>query len=171
MGESYRLDNNVRLYIEKSKNSQLELTIEKIAKGWSQKKAIKNAGEITYIHDLFDDQLVLDNFWISPIKSKTNTEKVLVNLALPEGKYVYIDSDFGGYLAKKIKNDQDYYRKRIAGHLWKMENGELVCQDCESVKGGLHIDENGLELNISDEDSSLEVTIDDNGLQIKKNGE
>ncbi len=101
LGESFRLDNNVRLYIQKSKNDQLGLSIEKIAKGWSQKKAIENAGEITYTHDLFDDQLVLDNFWISPIKSKTNPEKVIVNLSLPEGKYVYIDSDFGDYLAKK----------------------------------------------------------------------
>ena len=171
LGESFRLDNNVRLYIQKSKNDQLGLSIEKIAKGWSQKKAIENAGEITYAHDLFDDQLVLDNFWISPIKSKTNPEKVIVNLSLPEGKYVYIDSDFGDYLAKKIKNNQEYYRKRIAGHLWKMEDGELVCQDCESVKAGLHIDENGLELNVTDKDASLEVTIDENGLQIKQNEE
>jgi len=171
LGESYRLDNNVRLYIEKSKEDQPGLTIEKIAKGWSQKKAIKNASEITYVHDLFNDQLVLDNFWISPISSKTNPEKVVINLALPEGKYVFIDNDFGDYLAKKIKNDQGYYRKRIAGHLWKMERGELVCQDCESAKGGLHIDENGLELNISDDDSSLDITIDDNGLQIKKSGD
>lgn len=170
-GESYRLDNNVQLYIEKGKKNQIELTIEKIAKGWSQKKAIINATEISYKHDRYGDQLVLDNFWIAPIGRKTNPEKVRLNLSIPDGKHIYIENDLGNFLASDIKNDRDYYRKRIAGHLWKMEKGILTCQDCPSTKESLHIDEEGMELNISGEEASLEITIDDEGLQIKKKEE
>ncbi len=167
-GENFRLDNNVRLYIEKAKENNVELTIEKIAKGWSQKKAIKNATEIIYKYDRYDDQLVLDNFWIAPIQRKTNPEKVQLNLSIPNGKYIYIDNDFGNYLAKNIKNNRDFYRKRIAGHLWKMVDGTLVCQDCSTTKEHLYMDEEGMELKISDDEKSLEITIDEEGFQIRK---
>ena len=73
----------------------------------------------------------------------------------------------GRYLSNQIENDQDYYRKRIAGHLWKMENGSLVCQDCTALEGTVKFDEEEFKINLSD-DTRLEVNIDENS-EIQKN--
>ena len=164
----YRLDENIRLNIKESKGDKIELSLDKNARGWRQKEALENAKSIEYSFDYYDHQLVIDGYWLSPIESKNNPESVLLNLLLPEGQYIYLDQDLGRYLSNQIENDQDYYRKRIAGHLWKMENGSLVCQDCTAIEGTVKFDEEEFKINLSDEDTSLEVNIDENGVNIQK---
>ena len=167
-GNQYRLDENIRLNIKKSKGDKIELSLDKKASGWRQKEALENAKSIEYSFDYYDHQLVLDGFWRSPIESKNNPESVRLNLLLPEGQYIYLDQDLGRYLSNQIENDQDYYRKRIAGHLWKMENSRLVCHDCTPIEGTMKFDEEALNINLSDEGTSLEVNIDENGVKIQK---
>lgn len=167
-GEKYRIDDNIRLWIGENKENTLNMTIEKEARGWSQSKAKKNTEIIEYSLDYYDNQLVLDNFWLSPISHKNNPESVRLKLTVPEGKFLYIDNDLASFLSHKIKNDQDYYRKRLAGHLWKMEGGELQCQDCKKVNGNMHFDEDSLEINLSDDKTQIKVNIDEDGLEIEK---
>ena len=167
-GEKLRLDNNIRLLITESKDNTLAMAIEKNAKGWSQSKASKTTEAIDYNIDYYDNKLMIDDFWLSPINHKNNPESVRLNLSVPEGKYLFIDNDLGAFLSHKIKNDQDYYRKRIAGHLWQMQNGELVCQDCDKINGEMHFDEDSLEINLSDDNTVIKVNIDEDGLEIKK---
>ena len=164
----YRLDENIRMNIKESKGDKIELSLDKNARGWRQEEALKNAKSIEYSFDYYDHQLVIDGYWLSPIESKNNPESVRLNLLLPEGQYIYLDQDLGRYLSNQIENDQDYYRKRIAGHLWKMENGSLVCQDCTALEGTVKFDEEEFKINLSDEDTSLEVNIDENGVKIQK---
>ena len=167
-GEKLRLDNNIRLLITESKDNTLAMAIEKNAKGWSQSKASKTTEAIDYNIDYYDNKLMIDDFWLSPINHKNNPESVRLNLSVPEGKYLFIDNDLGAFLSHKIKNDQDFYRKRIAGHLWQMQNGELVCQDCDKINGEMHFDEDSLEINLSDDNTVIKVNIDEDGLEIKK---
>ena len=164
----YRLDENIRLNIKESKGDKIELSLDKNASGWRQKEALENAKSIEYSFDYYDHQLVMDGYWLSPIESKNNPESVRLNLLLPEGQYIYLDQDLGRYLSNQIENDQDYYRKRIAGHLWKLKNGSLVCQDCTEIEGTVKFDEEEFKINLSDEDTSLEVNIDENGVKIQK---
>ena len=147
--------------IKESKGDKIELSLDKNARGWRQKEALENAKSIEYSFDYYDHQLVIDGYWLSPIESKNNPESVRLNLLLPQGQYIYLDQDLGRYLSNQIENDQDYYRKRIAGHLWKMENGSLVCQDCTALEGTVKFDEEEFKINLSDEDTSLEVNIDE----------
>ena len=167
-GNQYRLDENIRLNINESKGDKIELSLDKNASGWRQKEALENAKSIEYSFDYYDHQLVVDGYWLSPIESKNNPESVRLKLLLPEGQYIYLDQDLGRYLSNQIENDQDYYRKRIAGHLWKMENGSLICQDCSAIEGTVKFDEEEFKINLSDEDTSLEVNIDENGVKIQK---
>jgi len=167
-GDKFRLDNNIRLWIGENKDNTLEMNVEKIARGWSQSKANQNTQAIRYSLDYYDNQLIVDDYWLSPIKHKNNPESVQLKLNVPEGKYIYIDSDLGPYLSHKIKNDRDFYRKRLAGHLWQMQEGELVCQDCDTVNGEMRFDEDRLEINLSDDETVIKVNIDEDGLEIKK---
>lgn len=167
-GEKFRLDNNVRLWIGKNNDNTLEMIVEKNARGWNQSKASKNSKVIDYSLDYYDNQLIMNDYWISPITHKNKPENVRLKLTVPEGKYIYIDNDLGPYLSHKIKNDRDYFRKRLAGHLWQMQAGELVCQDCEKINGEMHFDEDSLEINLSDDDTVIRLNIDENGLEIRK---
>ena len=164
----YRLDRNVRININQNNADTIELSVEKNAKGWQQKKAIQNAEAIEYKYDYFDHQLILDGFWLSPIENKAHPENVRLNLLIPQGQYVYLDQDLGKYLSSQIENDQDFYRKRVAGHLWKMENNTLICQDCEHIEGTVKFDDEQFNINIKDDDSTLELNIDETGVAITK---
>ena len=164
----YRLDRNVRININQNNADTIELSVEKNARGWQQKQAIQNAEAIDYKYDYFDHQLVLDGFWLSPIENKSHPENVHLNLLIPQGQYVYLDQDLGKYLSSQIENDQDFYRKRIAGHLWKMENNTLICQDCEHIEGTVKFDDEQFNINIKDDDTTLELNIDETGVAITK---
>ena len=39
---------------------------------------------------------------------------------VPEGQLLYIDKKLARMLYYNINNDQDFYRRKIAGHLWRM---------------------------------------------------
>ena len=164
----YRLDRNVRININQNNANTIELSVEKNARGWQQKQAIQNAEAIDYKYDYFDHQLILDGFWLSPIENKTHPENVRLNLLIPQGQYIYLDQDLGKYLSSQIENDLDFYRKRVAGHLWKMENNTLICQDCEHIEGTVRFDDEQFNINIKDDDSTLELNIDETGVAITK---
>lgn len=164
----YRLDRNVRININQNNANTIELSVEKNARGWQQKQAIQNAKAIEYKYDYFDHQLILDGFWLSPIEKKAHPENVRLNLFIPQGQYIYLDQDLGKYMSSQIENDQDFYRKRVAGHLWKMENNTLICQDCKHIEGTVKFDDEQFNINIKDDDSTLELNIDETGVAITK---
>ena len=167
-GKNLRLDNNLHLFIEQSPGEEVELKIVKIAKGLNQKNALATANRMQYAHDFYDNTLMLDNYWTVAAKQKNRPQKIRLILSVPEGKYLYLGDEFRSIMGAAIENDQDFYRKGIAGHLWKMSNKVLVCQDCEGPSGELSYDDQNFKMRISDEDSVLEVNIDEEGLLIEK---
>ena len=96
-----------------------------------------------------------------------NEQQVRLNLEIEEGQYLYIDRDFSSLMYRGIKNDQDYSRRKIAGHLWKMENGTLICEDCTSISGNIDIDNDSLRIKVSNDEAEFLLSIDEDGLQIK----
>ena len=43
----------------------------------------------------------------------------------------------------------------------------LICQDCTSINGNIDIDNNRLRIKVSDDEADFELSIDEDGLQIK----
>lgn len=167
-GNSLRLNEDIRLTIEKNKDPLISLAVVKTARGWNQSSAKKIAEDINYTHDFYDEKLMLDNFWTAPAQHKNKPQKIRLTLKIPDGKYLYIEEEFNRLLAANIDNDQNYYRKRIAGHLWKMDQGKLMCQDCNSTEGNISFDEDEFKLNVEDDDTVFEVNIGEDGLHIRK---
>ncbi len=167
-GDNFRLDKDIQLDFEVIDNKKTVITIDKNAHGWSQKKALENAQNIAYLYEYYNSKLILDPYWISPAEQKINPQDIKITLSVPEGKYIYLDTEVASLLAYNIKNDQNYYRKRIAGHLWKMEKGTLVCQDCLPTSGKLKIKESGFDLNVTNNKTRVEVTLDEKGLTVSK---
>ena len=48
-----------------------------------------------------------------------------------------------------------------------MENGTLICQDCTSINGNVDIDNDRLRIKVSDYKANFELSIDEDGPQIK----
>ena len=157
----------IRLNITQSKDDTTQLRIEKKAKGRNQKRARENANAISYPFEYYNKNLLLDSQWLASIAQARNEQQVRLNLEVVEGQYLYIDRDFSSLMYRGIKNDQNYSRKKIAGHLWKMENGTLICQDCSTISGNINIDNDRLRIKVSDDEADFELSINEDGLQIK----
>ncbi len=159
------LNNDFRLNISESPDQTTELKIEKEARGLSRKRARNNANKIDYHHEYFNKTLLLDDKWITSIKESKNEQKVKLNLSLSNGQYIFIDREFSPLMQRKIKNDQNYYRKKIAGHLWKMNNGILICQDCISDDKKMIYDDDHFQIKVSDDDKNIELKISEEGIE------
>jgi len=157
----------IRLNITQSKDDTTQLRIEKKAKGRNQKRARENANAISYPFEYYNKNLLLDSQWLASIAQARNEQQVRLNLEVVEGQYLYIDRDFSSLMYRGIKNDQNYSRRKIAGHLWKMENGTLICQDCSTISGNINIDNDRLRIKVSDDEADFELSINEDGLQIK----
>jgi phage shock protein PspC (stress-responsive transcriptional regulator) len=160
------LNDDLRLNISESPNQTTELKIEKEAKGFSQKKARSNVDKIDYHHEYFNKNLLLDDKWVTSVSESKNEQKIKLNLTVSNGQYIYIESEFGPYMQRKIKNNQNYSRKKVAGHLWKMDNGVLICQDCiVENKKTVNVDEQ-FKIKVSNEESNFELKISEEGIEI-----
>ena len=157
----------IRLNVTQSKDELTQLRIEKKAKGRNQKRARENANAISYSFEYYNKNLLLNSQWLASVTQAKNEQQVRLNLEVAEGQHLYIDRDFSSLMHRGIKNDQDYSRRKIAGHLWKMENGTLICQDCTSISGNIDIDNDRLRIKVSDDEADFELSIDEDGLQIK----
>ncbi len=157
----------IRLNITQSKDNSTQLRIDKKAKGRNQKRARENANAISYPFEYYNKNLLLDSQWQTSVAQARNEQQILLNLEVAEGQYLYIDRDFSSLMYRGIKNDQDYSRRKIAGHLWKMENGTLICKDCTSISGNIDIDKDRLRIIVSDDEADFELSIDQDGFQIK----
>ena len=165
MGNKMQLNDDVRIEFESHTMDSIRLKRKMKAKGWNQNKALENAKSMEYDYDYYNKQMVVNDYWLSPVKSKNRPDNVRLTLTIPEESYIQLDEDLAELISSKVKNDQDYYRRKIAGHLWKMKNGELICQDCSSNKSSkLFIDDNHFELNINDDENSIRVNINEKGL-------
>ena len=129
-GEKQLLHNNVRLKIEATDRDSLYLSILKEATGSSYTKAQANAKKINYEPEHTKTELLLSTYSTSPIAQKFKSQEVELSLFIPQGQTLYIDSSLLSILGWNIPNDQNYMRRGLAGHHWKMGEDQLVCLDC-----------------------------------------
>jgi len=160
------LNDDLRLNISESPNQTTELKIEREAKGFSQKKARSNVDKIDYHYEYFNKNLLLNDKWVTSVSESKNEQKVKLNLTVSNGQYICIEYEFGPYMQRRIKNDQNYSRKKIAGHLWKMDNGVLICQDCIVGNKKTVNDDEQFKIKVSNKESNFELNISEEGIEI-----
>jgi len=124
--------NEVQLKFEPSEDQLLRLKIEKEASGKNFANAKTHAQSIVYAFDIEDNQIKLNNYLISPAKTKFRDQEITLTLYLPEGQNIRIDNALANLLAANINNDQDWYRRKIAGHFWQQRDNRLNCLDCST---------------------------------------
>ena len=121
---------DVRIDIQPSTSDSLSLTVQKEANGKSYSDARLLARNIKYNYHYKDNQLAINEYLTADPQDKFHQQEVKLTLMVSEGQLLYIDKKLARMLYNNIKNDQDFYRRKIAGHLWRMGKEELQCMDC-----------------------------------------
>ncbi|PWL38414.1 hypothetical protein DKG77_09095 [Flagellimonas aquimarina] len=173
------VSDDVDIKIRKSDDSSIKINIRKDSHGNTTLAARERAKQINYGYELFENEIILDEFLTTATSNKARNQEVTTTIYVPNGKVLQFEESTRGYIGRGVKNDQDYYRSGIVGYTWIMgENGELKCQDCpekldgdededEDERGKIIIDENGIDIDVQDREDAFKMKIDENGIKIR----
>lgn len=171
------MSNEVDIKIRKSDTDSISINIRKDADGSSTLAARDRAKNIVYGYTLDGNTVVLDKYLTTDTSNKARNQEVTVTIYVPESKTVYFDETTNRYIGRGIKNDQGYYRTGLVEHHWIMdEDGELKCLDCpdseededkEDGNGKIIINEDGIDIDIKDNQDSFEMKINEDGIKVK----
>ncbi|WP_431122025.1 PspC domain-containing protein [Flagellimonas flava] len=170
------ISDDVNFKIQKSKDDQVSINIRKDSHGSSTPAARERARQINYGYEVQENEIILDDYLTTATSNKARNQEVTSTIFIPEGKIIQFNESTRGHVGRGIKNDRDYYRSNMIGHIWIMgEDGELKCQDCpeeiesdEEEEGGrIILDENGININVKDRNDQFKMKIDEDGIEIK----
>ena len=168
---------DVRFDVKMSQDSTTRIRIRKDADGSSFGNARDRASKIDYSYATEGNTLWMDEFLTTDVDNKVRDQEVRVTVYVPVGKTIEFDESTRRHLGRTIRYDKDLYRSDIVDYYWTMgEDGELKCHNCpeeveteEEVReeNRIIINEDGIDMNIRDEEDSFEMKIDEDGLRIK----
>ncbi|WP_422348412.1 PspC domain-containing protein [Flagellimonas sp.] len=170
------ISDDVNFKIRKSKDDQVSINIRKDSHGSSTPAARERARQINYGYEVQDNEIIFDDYLTTATSNKARNQEVTSTIFVPVGKIIQFNESTRGHVGRGIKNDRDYYRSNMIGHIWIMgEDGELKCQDCpeelesdEEEEGGrIILDENGIDINVKDRNDQFKMKIDEDGIEIK----
>ena len=157
-----------------SEDSVLSMGIRKDADGSSYQDARLRAGEIQYTYALTGNTLLLDDHFITDVNNKIRDQEVRLTLFVPEGTVLTFNSGARNFVGRRTRYDQEMYRKRIVNYSWQMgPEGTLLCLNCpadtdeEDGNGHIIIDENGIDIDLKDDQDSFEMKINEDGIRVR----
>ncbi|AEM69205.1 phage shock protein C, PspC [Allomuricauda ruestringensis DSM 13258] len=171
------MSDEIDIKIRKSDDDTMSINIRKDADGSSTLAARDRAKNIEYAYEIDGNEILLDEYLITATSNKARNQEVTVTIYIPESMTVYFDDSTSRYIGRGIDNDRGYYRSGIAGQHWLMdEDGELQCLDCTDLydddedsngKGKIIINEDGIDIDIKDNQDSFEMKINEDGVKVK----
>lgn len=166
---------DVRFNIRKSNDSLVLVSVRKEANGPSFQEARETAERINYEYTQQGNTVVFNNYLTTMDRSKFNDQEVRVNLYLPEGQYIAYNPSNRRNWTIRAKTDKAI--SSLEDYVWKMRgDGVLECQNCpedmnedqEDTDNRIRINEEGIDINLNDEDGeSFKMKIDEDGVRIK----
>ncbi len=132
-GEKVIYSEKVRINFLNSESDSLKVEVVKSAKGKNYKKAVDRANKIQYEYQWIGNKnnLELSSYFTAPIASKIREQEIDVTVYVPTYTVIRLNENTSENISHRVKNDQDMYRKDMAGHLWMVgEDNLLYCQDC-----------------------------------------
>ena len=173
------VSDDVRFNIKKSEDSIARINVRKDSHGSTFKVARAKAREVIYDYTVNGNEIVLNDFLTTATLNKARQQEVRSTIYIPVGSYISFSESTKSHFGRSTKNNRDYYRSRIADYTWLMgDDGELKCHECpeeedldwnddDDGNGKIIINEDGIDININDEQDSFEMKIDQDGVQIK----
>ncbi|MCL6272904.1 PspC domain-containing protein [Muricauda sp. 2012CJ35-5] len=170
------ISDDVDVKVRKAEDDAFSINVRKDSHGNTTLNARERAKTISYGYEVAGSTIFLDDFLTTPPSSKARNQEITSTIYIPEGTFIKFEESARGHIGRGIKNDQDYYRSSIVGHLWTMgDDGELKCQDCpeepesdETENGGsIIIDKDGVNIDIKDQNDEFQMKLNEDGISIK----
>ncbi|MEO1545224.1 MAG: PspC domain-containing protein [Bacteroidota bacterium] len=170
------VSDDVYFRIRQADEDVIKMNIRKDAHGSSTAAARERAKNIEYSYALDSAQIVLDDHLTTGVSYKAREQSVFTTIYVPAGQVLKLDRSTSGHIGRGIANDRDLYRGSMIGHTWMMgEDGELKCLDCPELEemdtdeegGKIIINEDGVDIDIQDNDEGFQMKIDEDGVKIQ----
>lgn len=174
--------NHIRIRIQHTNEPAPYMIIEKEAEGNSLSDAKKRAENIIYNMTIDNNQVILDNYFITDVKNRFRNQSVTIIINLPEGYHIKPGNSSIDRYSRTYYNDLSFH-KGTDGKTYKVENKSLRCLNCsdnetiadepavteddDDISPIVRINKDGIFLNTSDKNSD---TIKFKGLKINEDG-
>lgn len=166
--------NTVSIKIVETNEPNAFLQIEKTAEGSSIKKAKETAEKIKYNVKIENNNLILDNYWITDLANKKHDQEVELFLYLPKGTLFKVDKNFKHF----DRSENDYFNLHHSSdaYIYIVAENKVLCTNCpinedddetnfENTSSGI-IGNNKVETTTIENDSIEKVSIKVNGKEI-----
>lgn len=174
----FLVSDEVHVKIRKSEDSIVKVNIRKDSHGKSALAARNRAKNINYRYSVRNNEIVLDDHLTTNVSNKARDQEVTITLYVPKGRPLQLDESLRDHVGREVKNNRDYDRNAIIGHIWTMgKDGELKCRDCpkekegnnDSDRGGgrIIVNENGVDIDLKNNEDNFEMKINEDGIRIK----
>lgn len=153
------------------------IKIRKESEGNNRLNANKSAEAIDYIYVIQDNQLLLNGYFLTSLKSEFKDQLIDITIHLPINYIIYLDESTKTFI-DDIQNVQNIRDIDMSKNYFKMTEKGLTCLNCDATIFGdeyrkendqfnLNIDKNGVKIKVNDGEKNAEVKIDENGIIIK----
>lgn len=186
--------NNIRLIVRSTKDSVASLSINRKANGREYIEAKNRAEAIEYNYVFNQNSLILDGYFIAKVEDKYRDQEIEIILSLPIGSVLNADNNTYSF-HRNTSSYKDILHNGQEGHYLEIQNRKTVCLDCpsnsvnsnndyeyynidwddenwqETWKDGnkINIGKDGIDINITDEEDSVRVMLNKNGIKVKSN--
>ena len=123
--------NHVELIIAKTDEKMPYLQVEKKAKGRDLGVAKEKSEKIEYGFKFENNQLILDNYFVSAFQHKFRDQEVQLILYLPESTKFKVDSSVEDY----NDSDEDFFNLRTnsTDYIYQVGNSKVDCLNCATT--------------------------------------
>ncbi len=143
------------------------LQIEKISFGKSPKEANDRAEKIKYNIKIENNKLILDNYFLTEISSKSKKQNVQLFLYLPKDTLLKMDKSVQNF----DESENNYFNLHHSSddYIYKVNQSQINCLNCPSNENEF----NDIEFNNSENDTIIsdeknsKIIVNDDGILIK----
>lgn len=155
--------NNVSIKIVETNDPIAFLQIEKSAEGSSIKKAKETAEKIKYNVKIKNNNLILDNYWITDLANKKHDQEVELFLYLPKGTIFKVDKNFKHFDI----SENDYFNLHYSSdtYTYIVSENKVLCMNCPIDENDYNDVENDT---LSNLEENSEIILNEDGILIKK---
>ena len=169
-GDKITFSRGVQFRIRSTRDSVAKIKVVKSSRNSSFEAAKQLANNISYDYELIGNELLLDNHFVIPNNDLKRNQEVELTIYLPIGMTLFAEENTHRFhsrncLLSKTKED----------HFLTVENGKLLCNDCDDDDNDdddfeidVNINKDGAKLKINSE--GIEATGNVNSIQINENG-
>jgi phage shock protein PspC (stress-responsive transcriptional regulator) len=166
--------NDIRLIVRSTNDSIGKIVISKTAEGKNLLEAKKRAEAINYNYAMDGGTLTLDGYFLTDIENKYRNQEVEIIVYIPVGTVIYAEDNTYSF-HRNNSHYRDILNNGDESHYLRILENKTECLDCpirennswESNSSSENANwEEELEKEWSDDDSSHEIIIDQDGVKI-----